>query len=221
MNVVERTKRVCRERKIPIHKLEQDLNFSNGYLRQLKKGILPSDRLEQISNYLGLSIDYLAGKTADATADDTAYLIKQVLRDAAKLTPPQLHQKADELEEIKLSRNSDEWVDDCKRNEREVYASLLLWSEYADQIDARLKQLGTDKENDAKRQQLEESYDSCNSWLEFLDGYLKPKAPPATPGSAEKERLVQDITEKLSQLDLEQLRLISQMVIGLQGSSQQ
>lgn len=47
MNTVERVKAICKERKIPVYKLEKDLGFSNGYISQLKKGSLPDDRLEK------------------------------------------------------------------------------------------------------------------------------------------------------------------------------
>lgn len=59
MNSVERVKAICKERKIPISKLENDLTFSNGYIGQLRKGIFPADRLVKIANYLDVSVDYL------------------------------------------------------------------------------------------------------------------------------------------------------------------
>lgn len=59
MNSVERVKDLCKERKIPISKLEKDLGFSNGYIGQLRKGVFPSDRLVLIANYLNVSPDYL------------------------------------------------------------------------------------------------------------------------------------------------------------------
>lgn len=59
MNTVERIKIICKERKIPISKLEQDLNFSNAYIASLKKGTIPADRLKQIADYLNLSMEYL------------------------------------------------------------------------------------------------------------------------------------------------------------------
>ena len=59
MNSVERIKAICKERKIPISKLEKDLGFSNGYIGQVRKGVFPADRLMAISEYLGLSVDYL------------------------------------------------------------------------------------------------------------------------------------------------------------------
>lgn len=66
MNSVERVKKICKERKIPISRLEKDLGFSNGYISQLRKGTFPSDRLIMIADYLGLSI---ADLTDDITSD--------------------------------------------------------------------------------------------------------------------------------------------------------
>ena len=59
MNSVERVKSICKNRKIPISKLEKDLGFSNGYIGQLRKGVFPDDRLGRIADYLGVTVDYL------------------------------------------------------------------------------------------------------------------------------------------------------------------
>lgn len=59
MNTVERIKHICKERKIPISKLERDCGFSNGYIGQLRKGTVPDDRLLIISKYLNESIEYI------------------------------------------------------------------------------------------------------------------------------------------------------------------
>lgn len=59
MNSVERVKSICKNRKIPISKLEKDLGFSNGYIGQLRKGVFPDDRLGKIADYLGVTVDYL------------------------------------------------------------------------------------------------------------------------------------------------------------------
>ena len=66
MNSVERVKSICRERKIPIYKLEKDLGFSNGYIGQLRKGVLPDDRLALIAEYLSVSVEYLMTGTEKA-----------------------------------------------------------------------------------------------------------------------------------------------------------
>lgn len=60
-NSVEKTKIICKERKIPISKLEKDLGFSNGYISQLRKGVFPYDRLKKIADYLNVSVEYLGG----------------------------------------------------------------------------------------------------------------------------------------------------------------
>lgn len=59
MNSVERVKTICKDRKIPISKLERDLGYSNGYIGQLRKGTFPNDRLKEIADYFGVSVDYL------------------------------------------------------------------------------------------------------------------------------------------------------------------
>ena len=59
MNSVERVKSICKEKKIPISKLERDLGYSNGYIGQLRKGVFPTDRLVDIAAFLNVSTDYL------------------------------------------------------------------------------------------------------------------------------------------------------------------
>jgi len=59
MNSVDRVKSICKERKIPISRIEKDLGFANGYIGQLKKGTFPDDRLVAIAEYLNVSTDYL------------------------------------------------------------------------------------------------------------------------------------------------------------------
>ena len=83
MNSVERVKDLCKERKIPISKLEKDLGFSNGYIGQLRKGVFPSNRLILIANYLGVSPDYLmTGETPAEKREVT--LTKRDERDIKK-----------------------------------------------------------------------------------------------------------------------------------------
>lgn len=61
MNSVDRIKAICKERNIPLYKLEQDLGFSNGYIGQLRKGVLRADRLRMVAEYLSVSPEYLMG----------------------------------------------------------------------------------------------------------------------------------------------------------------
>ena len=66
MNSVERVKSICKERKIPLSRLEKDLGFANGYIGQLKKGTLPDDRIYKIAEYLHLSVDYIQNGRTDS-----------------------------------------------------------------------------------------------------------------------------------------------------------
>ena len=75
MNSVDSVKQICKDRKIPISKLERDLGFSNGYIGQLKKGTLPDDRLTAIANYLGVSSDYLM--TGDFHEESSKYYLNE------------------------------------------------------------------------------------------------------------------------------------------------
>ncbi len=101
MNSVERVKQICKERKIPISKLEKDLGYSNGYISQLRKGVFPADRLAEIANYLGVSPDFLMNGEETGTKyylnDETAAIAQSIfenkelrlLFDAAKDAPPE------------------------------------------------------------------------------------------------------------------------------------
>lgn len=60
MNTVEKLKEICKERKIPIAKLERECGFSNGYIRGLREGKMPYERMEKVAKYLGVSVEYLA-----------------------------------------------------------------------------------------------------------------------------------------------------------------
>lgn len=97
MNSVERVKTICKERKIPISKLEKELGFSNGYIGQLRKGVFPDDRLKMIADYFGVTVDYLM----------TGY--ETPVSEAVELTAKDERDIAKDLESImrKLSDNED------------------------------------------------------------------------------------------------------------------
>lgn len=91
MNSVERVKLICKERKIPISKLEKDLQFANGYIGQLKKGSFPDDRLSAIADYLGVTVDYLM--TGEEKDNETPYYLDDKAREMAEeiAKNPNLH----------------------------------------------------------------------------------------------------------------------------------
>ncbi|MBS6956663.1 MAG: helix-turn-helix transcriptional regulator [Enterocloster asparagiformis] len=81
MNSVERVKQLCKDRKIPISKLEKDLGYSNGYISQLRKGVFPSDRLASIAEYLNVSTDFIMSGIEEA---EEPQLTARDRRDIAK-----------------------------------------------------------------------------------------------------------------------------------------
>ena len=59
MTSVEKVLNVLKERHIAVSRMERDLGFSNGYIRQLKKGTMPIERLASVASYLDMSINDL------------------------------------------------------------------------------------------------------------------------------------------------------------------
>jgi transcriptional regulator with XRE-family HTH domain len=70
MTTLENIKKICREKKnISITTLEQELGYSNGSLAKAKD--IPSSRICEISNYLGVSMEYLM------TGEETRLTVEQ------------------------------------------------------------------------------------------------------------------------------------------------
>lgn len=81
MTSVDRVKEICKERRIPISKLERECGFSNGYIRSLKEGKFPSDRLQVIASFLGVSVSYILNGEQD---DSEGYYINDDARELAQ-----------------------------------------------------------------------------------------------------------------------------------------
>ena len=84
MNTVEKIKAICKERKIPISRLEKECGFANGYIGQLKKGSIPSDRLIKVSDFLGLSPSVLIGDNLKSS-DNTYYVNEETAKTAQEI----------------------------------------------------------------------------------------------------------------------------------------
>lgn len=83
MTSVERVKAICKERRIAISRLEKDLGFSNGYIGQLRKGVLPDDRLMMIADYLNVTTQFLM--TGENNLDVASNLTSRDERDIEKI----------------------------------------------------------------------------------------------------------------------------------------
>lgn len=61
MTLKERIKELCKQKKIAVSKLEDDLGFAGGYISKLDKSTPNTDKINAIANYLDVSLDYLIG----------------------------------------------------------------------------------------------------------------------------------------------------------------
>lgn len=135
MNSVERVKTICKERKIPISKLEKELGFSNGYIGQLKKGTFPADRLEKISKYLGVTTTYLM----NGNENSSEALSERDKRDIAK----DLVSIMDKLNSKESGPASFDG-NDISEDDRELFAAQL------EAMLARLKKINKELYNPTK-----------------------------------------------------------------------
>lgn len=80
MTVLERIKETARQKKnISITVLEQELGYSNGSLAKAKD--IPSSRIAEISNFLGVSMEFLMTGEESKFSKDRAILEVQITKD--------------------------------------------------------------------------------------------------------------------------------------------
>jgi DNA-binding Xre family transcriptional regulator len=117
MTSVEKVLKVLKERHIAVSRMERDLGFGNGYIRQLKKGTIPFDRLLSISSYLDVSINdiledgqphLLEMKEAATPKDDGALLRFALYGDPAEeITDEDIEKILDYARYVREKRKGD------------------------------------------------------------------------------------------------------------------
>lgn len=104
MTSVEKVLAVLKERHIAVSRMERDLGFGNGYIKQLRKGSVPADRLSAIAKYLDVPLETLLSGESEKAAI----------------------QKDDGIEElIRLYLSAPAWIQDQARSLLEAGASSL------------------------------------------------------------------------------------------------
>lgn len=73
MSHVENVLEMCKRKGISVAKLERDLGFANAYIKGLKKGKIPIDRLQAIAEYLNVPVEQLLGEV-DVRLDHASVL---------------------------------------------------------------------------------------------------------------------------------------------------
>ena len=72
MDIVERIKKLCKDKKTSMNALEKELGFGNGSIRMWDKKVPGSDKVILVAQKLDVSLDYLlTGKeVSDLTSDE-------------------------------------------------------------------------------------------------------------------------------------------------------
>lgn len=94
MNSVDVLLALCKHRKIAVSRVERDLKYGNGYFKSLKKKEIPGNRLSEVADYFGVTMDYLLGATPESYLLGTEYQLKEAEKAYDKETDPD---KRDEL----------------------------------------------------------------------------------------------------------------------------
>lgn len=85
---------LCKQRKVAVSRVERDLKYGNGYFKSLKKKEIPGNRLSEVADYFGVTMDYLLGATPESYLLGTEYQLKEAEKAFGKETDPD---KRDEL----------------------------------------------------------------------------------------------------------------------------
>lgn len=77
MDIVERIKKLCKDKKTSMNALEKELGFGNGSIRMWDKKIPGSDKVILVAQRLDVSLDYLlTGKESSELNPDEQKLIE-------------------------------------------------------------------------------------------------------------------------------------------------
>lgn len=63
MQLLDKIKQLCREKKITLAELERKLSFSNGSMSRWNERTPSVDRVKKVADYFDVSTDYLLGRT--------------------------------------------------------------------------------------------------------------------------------------------------------------
>lgn len=50
---------LCQSRKVPVSKMERECGFSNGYIKKLRDGKIPAERVKIISDYFQVPYSFI------------------------------------------------------------------------------------------------------------------------------------------------------------------
>jgi transcriptional regulator with XRE-family HTH domain len=90
MDLKERIQELCKRKNISMNQLEQELGFGKGYISKLGKSTPNATKIQQIAQYLDVTVDYLMRGKDDSERNDIYSLpsdIRAIARGAQDLSP--------------------------------------------------------------------------------------------------------------------------------------
>lgn len=119
MNLLQKVRYLCEQRKTNVSTLEKELGFGNGTIRKWAKAYPSADKLKKIANYFGVTVDYLLNED-DSTVAVISTLSQKDQKDIAK-----------RMEEIKADlMNSDGLMFSGEPMSEEATKSLMSAMEF-------------------------------------------------------------------------------------------
>ncbi|TYU82815.1 helix-turn-helix transcriptional regulator [Listeria monocytogenes] len=94
MTLLERIKELCKKHSISVKMLEETLNFPSNTIYQWKQRTPGIDKLQKVSDYFNVSVDYLLGRTEVLRIPKDNPALDII---AAYLTPDTAEQEIEEL----------------------------------------------------------------------------------------------------------------------------
>lgn len=71
MNLLERIKKLAKQKDISIYQLEEEIDIGRNTIYQWNKRTPSADKLQKVADYFDVSTDYLLGRTDDLNAGVT------------------------------------------------------------------------------------------------------------------------------------------------------
>lgn len=119
MSLLERIKKLSKDRDVSIYQLEEEINIGRNTIYQWNKRTPSSDKLEAVANYFNVSIDYLLGRTDNPSIDknepeeEFTTFFRIDTKDIPEEDREKLEEELKEYFEFMKSRLKNKWLEGC------------------------------------------------------------------------------------------------------------
>jgi Predicted transcriptional regulators len=95
VNLYEKIKELAAQKKLSIRRLEEELGFANGSLKQWKNSNPGADKLTKVADYFHVSVDFLLGREKKSDVPDLS--IDQILDSVENYSGGELNESDREM----------------------------------------------------------------------------------------------------------------------------